>query len=160
MVCFVGRLCHPYGSAVPIPSAWWDVLGSEFSGPLLGSSGFVRPSLENEEEENRVRSSQSLSVEGVTQLQRFNTQLPHFLWALNFLPFLPSQLWGLGSRVVCASVVITHPLKCLLVLPPHCQFRSVQQSLGNPVRNTHEGKEQGSLASVTIDTEEFSKQTP
>lgn len=127
---------------------------------LSGSPGFVTPSLGNEEEENGVSRFQSLSVEGVTQLQRFNTQLPHFLWALNFLPFLPSQLWGLGSREVCTSAVITHPLKCLLVLPPHCQFGSVQQSLGNPIRNTHNGREQGSLAPVTIDTEEFSKQSP
>lgn len=117
MVCLVGRLCHPHGSAVLVPSAWWDVLGSEFSGPLLGSSGFVVPSLGHEEEENGVRHFQSLSVEGVTQLQRFNTQLPHFRWALNFLPFLPRQLWGLGSMVVRASAVITHPLKCLLLLP-------------------------------------------
>lgn len=66
----------------------------------------------------RGRSFQSLSVEGVTQFQRFNTQLPHFLWALNFLTFLPRQLWGLGAGAVCASAVITHPLRCFACFTP------------------------------------------
>lgn len=40
---------------------------------------------------------------------------------------------ALGQSVPLQSL-LTH-LGALLVLPPHCQLRSVQQSLGNPVRN-------------------------
>lgn len=87
--------------------------GSESSGTqslLLHRWGMSR--------RKRGRSFQSLSVEGVTQFQRFNTQLPHFLWALNFLTFLPRQLWGLGAGAVCASAVITHPLRCFACFTP------------------------------------------
>lgn len=101
MVCFAILIAQLNPSHQLGGVSW----GSEFSGPLLGSQGFVIPSLRNKEEEDGVRGFQNLSVEGVTQLQRFNTQLPHFLWALNLLTFLPSQLWGFGSRVVCASAV-------------------------------------------------------
>lgn len=89
-------------------------MGSEGSGPLLGSSGFVMPSLGNEEEEDRISSFQSLSVEGVTQLQTSNTQLTLFLWALtsdlSAQPALGAWLQGLR---LCTQSLLTHLSVCL-----------------------------------------------
>lgn len=76
------RLCHPLSSAELGGQPQGQ--GSQ-SGLFLGNSGFIIPSLGNEEEENGVR---RLSVEGVTQhIKSFNTQLPHFL------KYLPSPRW-------------------------------------------------------------------
>lgn len=102
--CFVERLCHPLSSAELGGQPWGQ--GSQ-SGLFLGNSGFIIPSLGNEEEENGVR---HFSVEGVTQrIKSFNTQLPRFL------KYLSTSVgdWLQGSLFVCK--VAAPPLKCLLV---------------------------------------------
>lgn len=79
-----------------------------------------------------VRSFQSLSVEGVTQLQRFNTQLPHFSDS-SVQPALGA--WLQGSLCLCSQSLLTHLSVCLFY-----------PLIASPIRNTYKGREQGSQA--------------